>query len=106
MSTLLGVIMVKILKRDLYRYSSCIAAVINIFFVSFRLTIKKKNHGSYYSYQCYIVCDALLFVYDFSVFLCSLSTVDFFFFLKGGGGGGKRKNHFRSLGCPLLLKPL
>ena len=53
------------------------------------------------------MCDALLFVYDFSVFLCSLSTVDLFFVLKGGGKGrGKRKNHFRSLGCPLLLKPV
>ena len=35
------------------------------------------------------MCDALLFVYDFSVFLCSLSTVDLFFFLKGGGEGGR-----------------
>ena len=35
------------------------------------------------------MCDALLFVYDFSFFLCSLSTVDLFFFLKGGRGRGR-----------------
>ena len=41
------------------------------------------------------MCDVLLFVYDFSVFLCSLSTVDFFFFLKVGGGEGEEKEPFQ-----------